>query len=325
MKDQSSEKQFLTLNIGEENDTNATMPKYSKRSFVGQEDLLDVRLYKNFESLAKDVIFSIEECYRHTQKIQEAQKEVFEHTIDESDIAYENRDLLKSHTAKAMMRIEYISRALNLIEPSKPSLSNLDLRNQRFKLLLRSFKDLLEEYISIVLESQRFTSVLFESQIKKVNPHATPFDLERAVRSTGDDSPSMFVQVLMQRGVRKDDKWAQTIMHSVLEIQQDLKELSYAFTKLSKTRNETNLLIERYRRRWPVVLKEGENVYVIDDNLNLLKQTLVGKHIDFEAILKRKERRSHILIGFISLIVLLFVIALVVFSTLFSELYANRP
>ncbi|OBZ91328.1 hypothetical protein A0J61_00590 [Choanephora cucurbitarum] len=325
MKDQSSEKQFLTLNISEEHEADVTMPKYSKQSFVGQEDLLDVRLYKNFESLTKDVIFNIEECYHHTQKIQEAQKEVFEHTIDESDIAYENRDLLKSHTAKAMERIEYISRALNLIEPSKPSLSNLDLRNQRFKLLLRSFKDLLEEYISIVLESQRFTSVLFESQIKKVNPHATPFDLERAVRSTGDDSPSMFVQVLMQRGVRKDDKWAQTIMHSVLEIQQDLKELSCAFTKLSKTRNETNLLIERYRRRWPVVLKEGEHVYVIDDNLNLLKQTLVGKHIDFEAILKQKERRSHILIGFISLIVLLFVIALVVFSTLFSEFYANRP
>ncbi|KAI8354027.1 hypothetical protein BD560DRAFT_212720 [Blakeslea trispora] len=322
MEDLRSEKQFLTSTIADENyasETASTIFTNSRQRSVGKDNLLDIQLYKNFESIAKDVIFNMDECRHHVQKIQMAQKQVFEHTMEENDIAYESRNLLKSQTAKAAERLEYINRALSRIEPSKPKLSNLDLRNQQFKSILRSFKDLLEEYISIVLESQRFTSVLFESQIKKVNPRATPFDLERAVRSTGDDSPSTFVQVLLQRGIRKDDAWAQAIMHSVQEIHQDLNLLACTFSMLSRMRNETNLLIERYRRRWPVVLKEGKHVYVIDDNLNLLEQTVVGSPIDFEAILKQRERRNHILIGFVSLVVLLFVIMVIVFSTLFSE------
>ncbi|KAG1066103.1 hypothetical protein G6F42_026719 [Rhizopus arrhizus] len=56
-------------------------------------------------------------------------------------------------------------------------------------------------------------------------------------------------------------------------------------------------MIERYRRRWPVILKEGDSVYVIDDNLNLFEKALVGTHIDFEALLRKREQRNKLVVS----------------------------
>ncbi|KAL9549790.1 hypothetical protein PS6_005881 [Mucor atramentarius] len=259
-------------------------------------EVLDARYYNNYVTISDNIMFNIEESHQHVNKIKEAQKEVYEHAIDIDNTAQNNRNVLEKQTTLVNDRLSYIRQAIAMIEPSKPTLSDLDLRNQRFKIILRSYKDLLEKYINITLESQRFTSVLFENQIKSVNPHATAFDLERAISSTGDDCPSVFVQILMQRGVRKNDKATQRIMHIVQDIHQDLRLLALTFSQLSEMRNEVNIMIERYRRRWPVILKEGDSVYVIDDNLNLLEKALVGTHIDFEALLRKREQRNKLVL-----------------------------
>ncbi|CAO3644026.1 unnamed protein product [Mucor fragilis] len=260
-------------------------------------EVLDARHYCNYVTLSDNIMFNIEESHQHVNRIKEAQRE----------------------TALVNDRLGYIRQTIAAIEPSKPMLSDLDLRNQRFKIVLRSHKDLLEKYINITLESQRFTSVLFESQIKSVNPHATAFDLERAISSTGDDCPSVFVQILMQRGVRKNDKDSQRVMHTVQDIHQDLRLLAITFAQLSEMRNEVNIMIERYRRRWPVILKEGDSVYVIDDNLNLLEKTLAGTHIDFEALLRKREQRNKLMVSIITVVTIIVVIGIVISSTLFSD------
>jgi hypothetical protein len=283
-------------------------------------EILDARYYNNYKTISDNIIFNIEECHHHVDNIKDAQKEVYEHAIDIDSTAQNNRNVLEKQTTLVNDRLNYIRQAIVTIEPSKPTLSDLDLRNQRFKIILRSYKDLLEKYINITLESQRFTSVLFENQIKSVNPHATAFDLERAISSTGDDCPSVFVQILMQRGVRKNEKSTQRIMHVVQDIHQDLRLLALTFTKLSEMRNDVNIMIERYRRRWPVILKEGDSVYVIDDNLNLLEKTLVGTHIDFDALLRRREQRNKLVVGVITLITIIVVIGIIISSTLFSDL-----
>ncbi|RCH79834.1 hypothetical protein CU098_005713, partial [Rhizopus stolonifer] len=285
MIDTSNERQPLTLSNMHQRDHSddsiltppltAHTTTSSNGTLVDIDNILDVRYYKNFEHIASDIRFNIEECYQHIERIQEAQKAVYEHASEADSIAQKNRSILETQTVRATERTNYIRKAMAMIEPSKPTLSDLDLRNQQFKMLLRSFKDLLEKYINVTLESQRFTSVLFERQIKVVNPLATPFDLERAISSTGDDSPSIFVQILMQRGVRKNDQQTQDLMKIVQDIHQDLRQLATTFARLSEMRNEVNIMVERYRRRWPVIVKEGNLVYVIDDDLNLLEQTLV--------------------------------------------------
>ncbi|KAL7317387.1 hypothetical protein PS15m_003754 [Mucor circinelloides] len=282
-------------------------------------EVLDARYYNNYVTISDNIMFNIEESHQHVNKIKEAQKEVYEHAIDIDNTAQNNRNVLEKQTTLVNDRLSYIRQAIAMIEPSKPTLSDLDLRNQRFKIILRSYKDLLEKYINITLESQRFTSVLFENQIKSVNPHATAFDLERAISSTGDDCPSVFVQILMQRGVRKNDKATQRIMHIVQDIHQDLRLLALTFSQLSEMRNEVNIMIERYRRRWPVILKEGDSVYVIDDNLNLLEKALVGTHIDFEALLRKREQRNKLVVSAITVITIIVVIGIVISSTLFSD------
>ncbi|KAI8647341.1 hypothetical protein BD408DRAFT_408406 [Parasitella parasitica] len=282
--------------------------------------ILDVRPYDNYKVVTDNIIFNIEESLLLLNNIRDAQRQVYEHAIDiDNNTAQNNRTILERQTALVNDRLSYIRQAIITVEPSKPTLSDLELRNQRFKTILRSYKDLLEKYINITLESQRFTSVLFEEQIKSVNPHATAFDLERAISSTGDDCPSVFVQILMQRGIRKNDKTTQHVMHIVQDIHQDLRLLALAFTQLSEMRNEVNIVIERYRRRWPVLLREGEFVYVIDDNLNLLQKALVGTHIDFDALLRKREQRNKLVVSAITLITAIVVLGIVISSTLFSD------
>lgn len=298
-----------------------TLPKIEQTKLPSRtgSEVLDARYYNNYVTISDNIMFNIEESHQHVNKIKEAQKEVYEHAIDIDNTAKNNRHVLENQTTLVNDRLSYIRQAIAMIEPSKPTLSDLDLRNQRFKIILRSYKDLLEKYINITLESQRFTSVLFENQIKSVNPHATAFDLERAISSTGDDCPSVFVQILMQRGVRKNDKATQRIMHIVQDIHQDLRLLALTFSQLSEMRNEVNIMIERYRRRWPVILKEGDSVYVIDDNLNLLEKVLVGTHIDFEALLRKREQRNKLVVSVITVITIIVVIGIVISSTLFSD------
>jgi t-SNARE complex subunit (syntaxin) len=318
MTDIYSEKQPLTA-TGTDFITPQTPDSDLKLPTLKKSPTLDPRYYENFVIIAKDIRFNIEESLHCVEKIKEAQKAVYEHATSTDNTARENRAILETQTAKVTSHLDYMRRAIISIEPSKPKLSDLDLRNQQFKLILRSYKDLLEKYINITLESQRFTSVLFENQIKAVNPHATSFDLERAISSTGEDCPSVFVQVLMQRGVRTNDKKTKHIMHVVQDIHQDLRQLALTFTRLSEMRNEANILIERYRRRWPIILREGDAIYIIDDNLDMLEQNATSAPVDFNAILRQHERRKRIIASLITLATAVIVIGIVVSTSLFSD------
>lgn len=284
-----------------------------------KSELLDVSYYKSFEAIADNVLFNINECQHNIEKLKEAHRIVYEHTSQTDETARKNRATLSNQTTKLDTRLQYLRNAVATLEPSKPTLSDLDLRNRKFKDILRSYKDLLEKYINITLESQRYTSLLFEKHIRSVNPQATIFDMERAIASTGEDSPSVFVQVLMQRGIRRNDKEIQHMMMIVQDIHGDLRQLALAFTKLSEMRNEVNILIEKYRRRWPVVLQEGDMVYVIDDELNVLQRTHVGTAIDFDSILRKRENRNKLIAALITLITIILLIGVVVSTTLFSD------
>ncbi|GAA5816502.1 hypothetical protein MFLAVUS_010031 [Mucor flavus] len=282
-------------------------------------EILNVLYFKTFETIADNVIFNINECQEDIEVLKEAHKTLYLHTPNTNKIARKNRSTLTSQTIKLDNRLQYLRKSVVTLEPSKPKLSDLDLRNQKYKLILRSYKDLLEKYINITLESQRYTAQLFEKYIKTVNPHATPFDLERAIASTGEDSPSVFVQVLMQRGVRRNDKEVQHMMHIVQDMHGDLRQLASTFTKLSEMRNEVNILIERYRRRWPLVLKEGDMVYVIDDELNVLERTQVGNTIDFDGLLRKREKRNKLIASLVALFTVIVIITIVASTTLFTD------
>lgn len=285
------------------------------------EILKTVTYYESFEIIANNLKFNIEESHHIIEKIKNAHKLVYEHTTTpNTSSAQKDRDALISQTAKLDDRLQYMCHSIVAIEPSKPTLSNLDLRNRHYKALLRNIKDLLEKYINITLESQRYTSVLFEQYIKSVNPQATPFDLERAMASAvGDNQPSVFVQVLMQRGIRRNDKQIQEMMHIVQDVHEDLRRLSVTFATLSDMRNKVNILIERYRRRWPLILQENGHMYVIDDDLNVLQEAKVGANIDFDAILRKRERGNKLIAGLITLVTILVVVGIVVSTTLFSD------
>lgn len=282
-------------------------------------ELLDVSYYKSFEAIADNVIFNISECHYKVEKLKDAHRLIYEHTPETDETARKNRATLSDQTAKLGNSFQYLRKAVATLEPSKPTLSDLDLRNRKFKHILRSYKDLLEKYINITTESQRYTSLLFEKHIRSVNPQTTVFDMERAIESTGEDSPSVFVQVLMQRGIRRNDKEIQHMMMIVQDIHGDLRQLALTFTKLTEMRNEVNILIEKYRRRWPVVLQEGDMVFVIDDELNVLQRTQVGKTIDYDSILRKRENRNKLIAAVITLVTIILLIGIVVSTTLFSD------
>ncbi|KAI9354938.1 hypothetical protein BD770DRAFT_391737 [Pilaira anomala] len=282
-------------------------------------EILNVLYYKTFETIADNVLYNITECQEDIEILKESHRTIYEHTSKTDKVARKSRAALTSQTIKLDNRLQYLRKSVVTLEPSKPKLSDLDLRNQKYKCILKSYKDLLERYINITLETQRHTAQLFEKYIRTVNPHATPFDLERAIASTGEDSPSVFVQVLMQRGVRRNDKEVQHMMHIVQDIHGDLRQLAITFTHLSEMRNEANILIERYRRRWPLVLQEGNVVYVIDDELNVLQTTQVGTTIEFDALLRRRENRNKLLACVVALVTVIVVIGIVVSTTFFTS------
>lgn len=270
-----------------------------------------------FLKIVEDTLSKIESSKQSLEKIQECYKLIHDLTLSKK--AKSNRNMLEIETAIVLERLNKIRQNITMIEPSKPNLSNLDTRNQKFKLVLRLYKDLLEQFINMTLENQRFTSSLFEEQIKSVNPNATPFDLERALSSTNDDCPSVFVQVLMQRGIRKNDKELQRSMTVVQDISQDLRQLNITWTKLSELRNEANIVIERYRKRWPVFLQEEKYIYIIDDNLNLIERAVVGITVDFEELFRQRERRNRMTMVLLAAVVIAIVVALIVFSAMFSD------
>lgn len=264
-------------------------------------------------------MFNINECHHNIEKLKEAHRAVYEHTPETGETVQKNRATLSNQTTKLDISLQYLRKAVATLEPSKPTLSDLDLRNRTFKHILRSYKDLLEKYINITTESQRYTSLLFEKHIRSVNPQTTVFDMERAIASTGENSPSVFVQVLMQRGIRRNDKEIQHMMIIVQDIHGDLRQLALTFTTLTEMRNEVNILIEKYRRRWPVVLQEGDIVFVIDDELNVLQRTQVGTTIDYDSILRKRENRNKLIAAVITLVTIILLIGIVVSTTLFSD------
>lgn len=284
-----------------------------------KSELLDVLYYKSFEAIANNVMFNINECHHNIEKLKEAHRVVYEHTPETGKTVQKNRATLSNQTTKLDISLQYLRKAVATLEPSKPTLSDLDLRNRTFKHILRSYKDLLEKYINITTESQRYTSLLFEKHIRSVNPQTTVFDMERAIASTGENSPSVFVQVLMQRGIRRNDKEIQHMMIIVQDIHGDLRQLALTFTTLTEMRNEVNILIEKYRRRWPVVLQEGDIVFVIDDELNVLQRTQVGTTIDYDSILRKRENRNKLIAAVITLVTIILLIGIVVSTTLFSD------
>ncbi|CAO3615270.1 unnamed protein product [Mucor hiemalis] len=314
-----TEKQPLTSSVPEWDIAIPITPVDSIKTIhrENSELLKTVIYYESFEIIANNVKFNIEESHHIIEKIKNAHKQLYEHTPGAS--AQKDREALISQTTKLDDRLQYICNSVVAIEPSKPTLSNLDLRNRHYKALLRNLKDLLEKYINITLESQRYTSVLFEQYIKSVNPQATPFDLERAMASVGENEPSVFVQVLMQRGIRRNDKQIQEMMHIVQDVHEDLRRLSISFSTLSDMRSKVNILIERYRRRWPLILQENGHMYVIDDDLNLLERAKVGTAIDFDAILRKRESRNKLIASIITLITIIVVVGIVVSTTLFSD------
>lgn len=318
MTDIYSEKQPLTAPV--EFTTPQTLDSDPQLPTLKKTPTVDPQYYENFVAIAKNITFNIEESMHCIEKIQAAQRAVYEHATSTDTQTRNNRAILQRETTKVAGHLDYMQQAIVSIEPSKPKLSDLDLRNQQFKLILRSYKDLLEQYINITSESQRFMSVLFENQIKSVNPHATTFDLERAISSTGDDCPSVFVQILIQRGVHKNDKKVKHIMHSVQDIHEDLRQLAITFTRLSEMRNKANILIERYRRRWPVILREGDTICIIDDNLDMLERSAADAPVDFNAILRQREHRNRLIAGIITIIAALLTISIVVCFALVSDL-----
>ncbi|KAG1464634.1 hypothetical protein G6F46_003278 [Rhizopus delemar] len=170
----------------------------------------------------------------------------------------------------AQLLLHSIRCAMKNLEPSKPWLSDLDVRNRKYKELLQSFKSLVEAYMTLVLDNQRRFSLFFEEQINQISPYV---NLERALQSV---SPPLPVQILIQRGERTNDQMIQQTMGTVQNVHKDLHVLAATFRSLSEIRNELNILFERYRRRWPLLLKEEGHIYVIDDNLDLVEKISVG-------------------------------------------------
>lgn len=280
---------------------------------------INVNDIKQFLSLFDNAMFGIDNCYHSFDKLQEAQKQVFEHAINVDDTARKNRATAEKQTHKIKNHLDSVRQIIYLIEPAKPSLCDLDLRNAKFKIVVRSYKDFLEKYINLVLESQRFTAVSLENTVRLIYPNISSSDLEKAISSANENYPPVIIQVLLQKGVTKNDKDTRLITHAVQDIHQDLRHLNTTLLKLSEYRQEANIMMQRYRTRWPVAIKQGKDVYVINDDLSLLEKTQVGNPIDFDRLLRKREKRNRIIVGLISIVTFVIIVALVVSTTLFSD------
>jgi hypothetical protein len=274
---------------------------------------------KDFQDIATEIDLTVKDVrYLTMQKIRDAQRDLYEHAAKTNHAAQNNRAVLDKCTKDALNKLEFIKNSVNTIEPNKPKLKNLDIRNKRFKHVVKNYKTILEDYINLTAESQRYTSALFERQIKRVNPTVTPLDIQHAVSSSNEHDSSAFVQVLMQRGVSKNDEETQHTMHIVQDIHQDLRLINITLKSLNRLYDHANRTIDRYRARWPMLLQEGSTVYVIDDRLEILEKTRPGVPIDFEVILHNKEKRRRVLMSVLTLLTLIVAVGFIVLSALIS-------
>ncbi|KAI8986396.1 hypothetical protein BDB01DRAFT_785497 [Pilobolus umbonatus] len=277
-------------------------------------------LFGTFVLTSDDIKQKMIEVEGYVLKIELYQQHVYNDTLRLIPTSPKNRASLKKYREKAIHKLKYIYQQITKIEPSKPYLSELDVRNMEYKQMLKKYKDLLDRIISTTLSNQRNILGVFKRLIKQVNPQATSFDLERATAFSSEGSPSAFVQVLLQRGIQGNNKDVRRLLDMVQHIHVDSIEASETFSILSELRSEANIMIERYRSRWPAIIKEGETIYVIDDHLNLLEETSVGADIDFEMLLKRREKRLKLRTGFIALSIGLTITATIVLTVFFSQI-----
>ncbi|KAI9272609.1 hypothetical protein BY458DRAFT_161692 [Sporodiniella umbellata] len=205
------------------------------------------------------------------------------------------RPTLTRDLQAAQVLLHSIRCAIRNLEPSKPWLSDLDIRNQKYKDLIQSYKALVDSYLTIVLENQRRFSLFFEKQFNEISPSA---GAQQALQS--NLSPPLAVQILLQRGERTGDSEAQLKVSSVECVHKDLQVLSAAIRTLSEIRNELNVALERYRRRWPLVMQEDGLLYVIGDDLNLIESVSIA------ALHETKNHRRRLFLAGLALIALVF-------------------
>lgn len=244
-----------------------------------------------FSIVAEHASIHISQCYQLIQDIKRSYTTIYEQTLKQKT-AMCRQDLTRD-LQTAQLLLHSIRCAMKNLEPSKPWLSDLDVRNRKYKELLQSFKSLVEAYMTLVLDNQRRFSLFFEEQINQISPYV---NLERALQSV---SPPLPVQILIQRGERTNDQMIQQTMGTVQNVHKDLHVLAATFRSLSEIRNELNILFERYRRRWPLLLKEEGHIYVIDDNLDLVEKISVG-------VLHEKNYRKSVIAGTLIIISILF-------------------
>jgi hypothetical protein len=106
-------------------------------------------------------------------------------------------------------------------------------------------------------------------------------------------------------------------MKVVLQMHNDLRLAFTTFEALSGLRGQINILVERYRRRWPVVIREGGYVYVIDDDLSLLEKSQLGTVLDFDKIMQRREIKTRMILMGLSSMMVLIVVAFIIVITLY--------
>ncbi|KAI8877012.1 hypothetical protein K501DRAFT_288611 [Backusella circina FSU 941] len=293
-----------------------SLPLNPPPSYISFEKYTHLSI-NDFLNKGDEVRSSLRKVCIEVEKIRANQNLLLSNTIYNNDIAKQSRAFFQDMTTTTLAELQHIKAAVETMEPSKPSLSDLDIRNSHFKDILSGFKDLLDDYITLTLDHQRQTTNLFEQQIKLVNPLATSFDLERAASVRGDEEPSVFVQVLMQRGVRKNDEHAQFTMKVVLQMHQDLRLTLTTFEALSGLRGQVNILVERYRRRWPVVVRENGYIYVIDDDLSLLERSQLGTVLDFEKIMRKREMKARLTMMGLSIMMVLILVTFILIISLY--------
>jgi t-SNARE complex subunit (syntaxin) len=293
-----------------------SLPLNPPPSYTSFEKYIHLSM-EEFLAKANDARSSLRKVSVDIEKIRENENLLLSNTVHNNDAVKQNRAFLQDMTITTLAELQYIKTTVETMEPSKPSLSELHIRNSHYKDILSGYKDLLDDYITLTLDHQRQTTHLFEEQIKLVNPLATSFDLERAAAVGGEEEPSVFVQVLMQRGVRKNDQQAQHTMKVVLQMHHDLRLTFTTFEALSGLRGQVNILVERYRRRWPVVIREGGYVYVIDDDLSLLEKSQLGTVLDFDKIMQRREIKTRMVLMGLSGMMVLIVVTFIIVITLY--------
>ncbi|KAI8886278.1 hypothetical protein K501DRAFT_283893 [Backusella circina FSU 941] len=301
------------------------MDPYSEKqpltaSTVSKQKQLNPALsLKDFQDIVTEIDLTIKDVRDLAMnKIRDTQRDLYQHAVKTDHAAQNSRAILVKSTQEALNKLEFIKNSINAIEPNKPKLKNLDIRNKQFKHIAKNYRTILEDYINLTTESQRYTSALFKKQIKLVNPRVTSLDIQHAVSSSNEHDSSAFVQVLMQRAVIKNGEKTQHIMHAVQDIHQDLRLINTTLKSLNRLNDHINRTIDRYRSRWPMLLQQGSTVYVIDDTLEILEKTRSGQPIDFEVILHNQEKRRRAVMSILTILTILVAVGFIVLSALIS-------